>query len=122
MGIERIVELMKDGAATPPERGPDIVMICLGEATRAPGLALAESIRDALPETSLLCDAGAGGLRGKLRRADRSGARLVLILGEDELVSKRCQIKTLRNDEPQALVSWDRLSTELRARLEKRKE
>jgi histidyl-tRNA synthetase len=57
---------------------------------------LAESLRDQVEGLRLLLDAGPGSFRAKLKRADRSGSRYALILGDDELASERISIKNLR--------------------------
>ena len=50
-----------------------------------------------------------GSLKSQLRRADRSGARLALILGEDELAAEKISVKALREDTPQVMLTLDEL-------------
>ena len=50
-----------------------------------------------------------GSLKSQLRRANRSGARLALILGEDELAAEKISVKALREDTPQVMLTLDEL-------------
>ena len=54
-------------------------------------------------------DCMGGSLKSQLRRADRSGARLALILGEDELAAEKISVKALREDTPQVMMTLDEL-------------
>ena len=54
-------------------------------------------------------DCMGGSLKSQLRRADRSGARLALILGEDELAAEKISVKALREDTPQVMLTLDEL-------------
>ena len=47
----------------------------------------------------------AAGFKAQLRRADKSGARFALIVGDDEVAQGRVSVKPLRADEPQRLLS-----------------
>ncbi|MEK7223788.1 MAG: His/Gly/Thr/Pro-type tRNA ligase C-terminal domain-containing protein, partial [Pseudomonadota bacterium] len=67
----------------------------LGEVAEEHGLALAERLRDA--GLRIECNCGGGGLKVQLKRADRSGARHALLLGEDEVRNASITIKDLRD-------------------------
>ena len=58
-------------------------------------------------------DCAGGSLKSQLRRADRSGARLALILGADELEKNGLSVKPLREESPQSLCNLERVVTEL---------
>jgi histidyl-tRNA synthetase len=95
MGQERLVELMRQGGgveATPPH----VYVVMVGEHTTARGLALAESLRGALPRLRLQLNLGGGSFKAQFKRADRSGAGLALILGEAELQHEAVSMKPLR--------------------------
>ena len=115
MGLERLVELLRAAEATPPAPTPHAYFVPLGEAAEARSLALAESLRDALPGLRLSVHCGGGGMKARMRKADRSGARYALIVGDDELAAGSVVIKPLRGGE-QATAAVDHLADELRQR------
>jgi histidyl-tRNA synthetase len=99
LGMERLVELVRENA--PPEPAPHVYLVPLGEAAQAPGLALAESLRDDVPGLRVLTHCGGGSLKSAMKKADRSGAALALLLGEAELAAGQVLIKPMRSAEPQ---------------------
>jgi histidyl-tRNA synthetase len=71
----------------------DALVAPLGPAAMAPGLALARELR----ASGIRCEVDTRGssLKSQLRRADKLGARLVLILGDSELADNSVQVKDL---------------------------
>jgi histidyl-tRNA synthetase len=102
MGVERVVELIQQVGGTPARRGPDVYVIASGERATRAGLALVERLRDDLPAVTFEMNQGGGNFKAQFRRADRSGARLALILGEDELERGSAALKPLRLESTQA--------------------
>ncbi len=95
-GVERLILLMKAQGLTAPDPAPHVYLCALGEAAQRQAQRLAERLRDALPWLRLVVNAGGGKLAAQLKRADRSGAALALILGEAELAAASIQVKSLR--------------------------
>src|SRR5690606_5461401 len=100
LGIERVIELMRAEGGEVPERVPDVYLVAVGDGPRRLAFELAEELRDALPGLGVLLGASAAGLKAQLRRADRSGARFALIVGEEELAAGRVSFKPLREASP----------------------
>ncbi len=97
MGIERLLLLMQAaGASTGPDNRPHAYWVVADPA--APGLALVlgEQLRDALPGLRLQLNCGGGSIKSQMKRADRSGAALALILGSDELAAGEVSVRELR--------------------------
>jgi histidyl-tRNA synthetase len=115
-GIERIVAVMEAGAVPTVAAAPHLYLAAVGESPCRGAHALAERLRDALPGVRMVVDAAGGGFRPKLKRADRSGAILALVLGEDELAAGSVQIKTLRGD-TQEQVALEDAAARIRALL-----
>src|SRR5688572_19292646 len=84
MGEERIVELLKVQGVAGQGAAPDVYFVIAGEKAQAEGLALAEKLRDAVPDLRIETNCGAGNFKAQLKRADKSGARFALVLGEAE--------------------------------------
>lgn len=97
IGLDRLVALLKAANFPVPLRHPHAYLAAVGEPAALAAQLLAEALREQLPTLYLLVDAGEGSFKGKLRRADRSGARLALILGEDEVQTGCVTIKDLRD-------------------------
>jgi len=76
-------------------------------------IALAEKLRDALPGLRLEVNAGGGSMKSQLRRADRSGAALALLLGHEEVAAGEVTVKDLRGQAEQARVAMDALQKTL---------
>ena len=98
MGIERVVGLMIAAANPVPEMAPEVYIVASGERAEREALRLAERLRDALPGRGVLLNLGGGNFKAQFRRADRSGARLAVILGDDELDRGVAAVKTLRTE------------------------
>jgi histidyl-tRNA synthetase len=81
---------------------------------------LAEMLRDALPQRSIVYHCGSAGLKSQLKRADRSGAQLALILGDDELNADTVTVKYLREKREQCSMARDSLAKFLEDEFENR--
>jgi histidyl-tRNA synthetase len=101
MGIERVVDLLRQAGGVPDRKGADVYVIANGERAIRAGLALIERLRDALPAIAFEMNQGGGNFKAQFRRADRSGARLALVLGENELERGAVGLKPLRLDAEQ---------------------
>jgi histidyl-tRNA synthetase len=107
LGIERIVELARAEGVDGAEPAADVFLIAAGDAPRRRGFELAERLRDRLPGLRLSIGSPAAGFKAQLRRADKSGARYALILGDAEIAADRIGVKPLREDRPQELMTLD---------------
>jgi histidyl-tRNA synthetase len=107
VGLERLLALMEDAGTAPAASWPHAYLILAGEKTVAAGLAFAERLREQSSGLRLLCHADGGPIKGQLKRADRSGARVALIIGEDELARGEVSIKYLREQREQCMLAQD---------------
>jgi len=114
MGIERVVELLKQAQKTPPATAPDVYVIVGSEQAITTALALAERLRTELPRRRFEVNLGYGKVGSQFGRADKSGASLALILGAEELNRGVVAMKPLRQESGQT----DCPIAELPARLE----
>ena len=113
LGIERLLMLMKARKVAVPEFSPQIYVCVLGEAAEREAARRCEILRDALPALRLTLNAGGGKLPAQLKRADKSGASLALILGEAEAARGVIQVKSLRENIPPADCAWAELPARL---------
>ncbi len=117
MGLERLVELLAEQGQGGTRPQPHVYLIIAGEPALTRGFRLAEQLRDALPDLRLLMHCGGGSFKSQFKKADRSGADIALILGEDELEKQCVGLKHLRREAGQVEINWDRLAATLRTAL-----
>jgi histidyl-tRNA synthetase len=99
MGMERVVELVRLAGQVPERKAADVFVMAQGDAAQRTALALAERLRDALPGLGVAVHCGSAKFKTQFRRADESGARVALIVGEDELARGVVALKPLRGAE-----------------------
>lgn len=107
MGNERLIALLREAGGPAPAAAPDAYLLAQGEGAFGYGLLLAEVLRAA--GYAVLQHAGEGSFKSQMRRADASGARLALIVGEDEMRAGEVSVKPLRGAGSQARVARDRV-------------
>jgi histidyl-tRNA synthetase len=106
MGIERLVMLL-DGMGVVPDsvaQHIDLYLVAVGDGA-GHGMQLAEQLRSGLPNIRLETHCGGGSFKSQIKKADKSGAAIAIILGEDELSSNTAQVKFLRQERPQETVN-----------------
>ena len=120
LGVERLVLLLETLELLPAElnRAADVYVCAFGEAAELAALTLTERLRDELPGLRLLLNSGGGSFKSQFKKADKSGARYALILGDDELAGRVVGCKPLRDDSEQQSIAWDALPERLAACLE----
>ena len=101
MGIERVILALQERGA-PPEPGPDAYVIHAGAGAARIANAAAEALRDA--GRTVVVHAGGGSFKSQMKKADASGARHALIVGEDEAAAAEVSIKPLRHSGEQVRV------------------
>lgn len=111
LGVERVVSLLE--TVYTPDHEPHAYLILVGEQAEIAGMRLAEELRTQHPEIRFLVNCGGGSFKSQFKRADKSGAKLALILGDDELQSNQISVKYLRMDEEQQTISHDQLQQAL---------
>jgi len=101
------------GASAPVER-PDVYFVMAGQNALARGLQLAEEVRTSLPRLRIETDLGGGSFKAQFKRADKSGAQVAVVIGDDEVVRGEASVKPLRGGE-QTTVSFSALAAQLDA-------
>ena len=113
MGCERLISMLIDQNLAQPDRKCDIYFIMRGEKSVVIAQNMAETLRDEIPQLSMVVHAGGGSFKSQMRKADKSGARLALILGESEIESGNIGVKFLREDKPQMELQQSHLAAQL---------
>jgi len=108
MGEERLVELLrKKEHVVPPSAHAYVVAV--GENSTASALELAYDLRAGVPDLMLLVNLNGGSFKAQFKRADKSGASLALVLGEDEILNGQVAVKFLRGNEKQLTLERDQV-------------
>lgn len=107
LGLERVVSLLE--TVYTPDHEPHVYLILVGEQAQIAGMCLAEELRSEQPQVRFMVNCGGGSFKSQFKRADKSGARIALILGDDELQSGQISVKYLRRDAEQQSISRDQL-------------
>ncbi|MGX5913326.1 histidine--tRNA ligase [Aliidiomarina sp. Khilg15.8] len=110
MGLERLVLMLEQLDQADLPSPVDIYVAAMGSAAELPAVELAEKLRDEFPQLRVMQHCGGGNFKKQLKRADKSGARIALLLGEDEIKSGVIGVKYLREDKPQQQLDWAALS------------
>jgi len=99
MGLERLVLLMQELDTAPPQSAlARVYFVAGGAAAEAVAFVLAEAVRDRVPGQPVLVNSGGGSIKSQMKKADKSGARLAIIIGDRELETGRAGLKMLRAD------------------------
>ena len=105
LGLERLVLLLQTLELLPQlAAAADVYLMALGEQAELAALSVAERLRSDLPGMRVMVHCGGGNLKKQIKRADKSGAAIGLILGEDELSRNEVTVKWLREDKPQQTI------------------
>ena len=115
MGLERLILLVETLGLVPcyVNSEADVYVTAMGDGVLAPALVLAEKLRAALPGRVIVSHCGGGSFKSQMKKADRSGAKYTVILGENEIANGTAGLKPMRADEPQAEIAQDELASAL---------
>ncbi|WOT06195.1 histidine--tRNA ligase [Shewanella youngdeokensis] len=112
MGLERIVLLLQtlelDKDIKPVV---DVYVTAMGDSCRVEAIKVAQDLRTSLPTLKVMTHCGGGNFKKQMKRADKSGAAVALVIGEDEVANNQVAVKHLRQDKAQELVARDALAT-----------
>ena len=115
-GIERVLLALEAVGVDPitPPAEPSVFIATMGDEAHKRGVALlADLRRDGVPAEMSY---GARSLKSQMKQADKSGAALALLLGEDELKQGVATVRHLATSE-QETVDLNRLSRRLKEML-----
>ena len=112
MGIERLVLMLEALNAVPEDVNNylDVYLVSMGNVTSA-AMQLATQLREALPNLRLQMHLGGGNFKKQMKKANESGARFALILGEDEVAEAKASIKDLRESGEQITLEQDQIAS-----------
>jgi histidyl-tRNA synthetase len=104
VGIERVL-LLLEARGVCPESGVDVYLVHSGVGSEVQAFALAEALRQECPKLRLMVHCGGGQFKQQFKKADKSNAKIALILGETELKLGTVSLKFLRENREQLSLS-----------------
>jgi histidyl-tRNA synthetase len=102
LGVERLLALLETEQTPVPSRVPDVYLVHQGEEAAAFAWIAAEQLRE--QELDVVMHCGGGSFKSQLRKADASGARFAVVIGDDEAREKKVSLKPLREAAAQVLL------------------
>lgn len=115
MGMERLVLLLDTLNQLDAQPAlADVYLAMMGDSSQVAGFALAEQLRDQLPGLRVMSHCGGGNFKKQLKRADKSGAGIALILGEDEIARGEVTVKYLRGQGEQQTLAVNDMIEQLK--------
>jgi len=104
IGLERLIELVDVSDQNEQNNPPKIYIVAVGSKAEEEGFVLAEELRDAYPNLSIEMNLNGGRFKQQFKRADKAGADIALILGDDEMRQQTVGVKPMRSEEHQETV------------------
>jgi len=104
LGLERLIQIIQeqDAEITKLDDASDVFLISVGDQARAQALVLQRDFTKAGISTILQC--GQASIKNQFKKADKSGAKIALIIGEDEAQAEQVGIKMLIRREEQKTI------------------
>jgi histidyl-tRNA synthetase len=119
MGMERLVLLLMEQGSAVSAPTVDVYVVAVGDVAQRMALVATEQVRTQQPRLRIVQNTGGGSFKSQMKKADKSGARVALIWGEDEVAAQAVTVKTLREGEGeragQSTVPLQELENTLRA-------
>ncbi len=97
MGVERLLALLLDDGMALPKPGVDVYVVHQGEPASRLASRVAEQLRDGNLRVVLHC--GGGSFKSQMKKADGSGARVAVVIGEDEAQANEVSVKPMQGGE-----------------------
>lgn len=104
MGIERLVLLVEAMQLESIDNTADVYVTAMGDAAELEALQLVENLRDEFSYLKIQLHCGGGNFKKQIKKADTSGAKIAIIIGDTEVEKASFGIKWLRNDTAQTQV------------------
>ena len=113
IGMERLTELVEVSVEKAENSQPKIYIVAVGEGAEIHASIMAETIRDENQNYAVEVNMDGGNFKQQFRRADKSGAELAIIVGEQEIEQGTVSLKPLKSDGEQKTVKQEELIGQL---------
>jgi histidyl-tRNA synthetase len=117
IGLERLLALLQETGAGLPQLHPHVFLVMAGDPARRRGLVFADELRAAVPGLRVQSCCDGGSFKSQFKRADKSGALLALVLGDEEAAGDTVVVKSLRSQQEQQVIPQQQAAARLRGLL-----
>jgi histidyl-tRNA synthetase len=114
IGLERLILLLQEQSELNIENNLDIYFICLSEGSAEEAIMYSEKLKDEFPSLRIKTNLGFESANSQFKKADKSGAKIALILGKEELESKKISYKDLRTKSEQESLTFEEILKKLK--------
>ncbi len=109
MGVERLLALLQDNGMALPKATVDVYVVHQGEAASQAASQVAEQLRDG--DLRVLLHCGGGSFKAQMKKADASGARVAVVIGDDEVAAGVVSVKPMQGGEQERVNMQNLVST-----------
>ena len=114
IGLERLILLLQEQSELNIENNLDIYFICLSEGSAEEAIMYSEKLKNEFPSLRIKTNLGFESANSQFKKADKSGAKIALILGKEELESKKISYKDLRTKSDQESLTFEEILKKLK--------
>ena len=113
LGLERLILLLEEQEKVKDFEELNIFFISFSEKAAQKAIMYAEDLRDEFPRLTIRTNLGVESANSQFKKADKSGAKVALILGDEELKNNKISFKDLRNNTEQETLTLQELKNKL---------
>ena len=114
IGLERLILLLSEQEKIKRKNSLDIYFICFTESATQKAIIYSENLKEEYSDLNIKVNLGLESATSQFKKADKSGAKMALILGEEELVENKISFKDLRAKSDQEIFTFQDLLSKLK--------
>ena len=114
IGIERLILLLSEQEKLKRKNILDIYFICFTESATQKAIIYSEDLKEEYSDLNIKVNLGLESASSQFKKADKSGAKMALILGEEELEENKISFKDLRAKSDQEILTFQDLLSKLK--------
>ena len=109
IGLERLILLLEEQGKISIQDDLDVYFICFSERSAEEAIMYSEKLKDEFPFLKIKTNLGLESANSQFKKADKSGAKIALILGSEELENNQIGFKDLRTKSDQESLTFEDL-------------
>ena len=114
IGLERLILLLSEQEKLKRKNSLDIYFICFTESATQKAIIYSENLKEEYSDLNIKVNLGLESATSQFKKADKSGAKMALILGEEELEENKISFKDLRAKSDQEILTFQDLLSKLK--------
>ena len=114
IGLERLILLLSEQEKLKRKISLDIYFICFTESATQKAIIYSENLKEEYSDLNIKVNLGLESATSQFKKADKSGAKMALILGEEELEENKISFKDLRTKSDQEILTFQDLLSKLK--------